>query len=108
MDVIKLQVPQLPEPVIIVSSSQDGAGDGDAAGAAVVVVGGGGQVGFVPVGIGTLYLEDLGLLQVGSLAGLDASSSNHFVPSSPDVPYSSHSQCAIVFGIPNKPPRAMG
>ena len=82
MDVITLQVAQLPEPVIIVLSSQDGAGDGDAAGDDVPD----GHVGFVPVGIGTLYLEDLGILQVGSSAGLDASSSNHFVPCSSNVP----------------------
>jgi hypothetical protein len=44
------------------------------------------HTGFVPVGIGTLYLEDLGILQVGSSAGLDASSSNHFVPCSSNVP----------------------
>ena len=83
MDVITLQVAQLPEPVIIVLSSQDGADDDVEVEPDDVPDG---HVGFVPVGIGTLYLEDLGILQVGSSAGLDASSSNHFVPCSSNVP----------------------
>ena len=50
------------------------------------------------VGIDTSYSEDLGVVQ----SGKDEASpyAVHGVPCSLDVPYKSHCQCAMVFGIP--------